>query len=364
MTTGYGITGIGYPLGNIGLGSTGTYMSYDNYMPSMIGMNTMNSGMGYGMNNSIFGMGGMMGYYNPMFMAQMQQQIEASQIAHAGNMHTAVLNNELNAHRFSDSTLINKILTNGDIQQGVQNLYAKVKEGDQDGICAEFDKLKNYIFVTYKDELKSKGDKINPSTAVTQIIEAVYGNIITAQNGGQVADLRSDIKRYGDGAAMNGFLSGLRTDHHDRYVDETMNHCFGLEIDQRGSKEFKQNFGNGVGRVASVLEKGVYGAGAAVAITGIGTGLIKGLTPNPDKIVDRAVDAVKKSDKYLNETVEAAKEALITNAKKSANGKWYTKLGNWAKNIKWGQTLKTAGQIGLVVGLIGDIVWQLSRAEA
>lgn len=361
MTTGYGITGIGYPLGNIGLGSTGTYMSYDNYMPSMIGMNPMTAGMGYGMNNSVFGMGGMMGYYNPMFMAQMQQQIEASQVAHAGNMYTALLNNELRAHRFSDSTLINKILTNGDIQQGVQNLHAKVVEGDQDGICAEFDKLKNYIFVTYKDELKSKGDKINPSTAVTQIIEAVYGNIITAQNGGKVADLRSDIKKHGDGAAMNGFRSGLRTGHHERYVDETLNHCFGLHVDERGSKEFKQSFGNGVGRTVSVLEKGVYGAGAAAAITGIGTGLIKGLTPNPDKIVERAVDKATKGVTFAD---EAAKKAAVDLAKTKVKDKGLYQLGNWAKNIKWGRTLKTAGQIGLVVGLVGDIVWQLTRAEA
>ena len=40
MTTGYGISGIGYsPLGNLGLGSTGSYTSYDMYMPSMMGMN-------------------------------------------------------------------------------------------------------------------------------------------------------------------------------------------------------------------------------------------------------------------------------------------------------------------------------------
>ena len=360
MTTGYGITGIGYPLGNIGLGSTGTYMSYDNYMPSMIGMNPMTAGMGYGMNNSIFGMGGM-GYYNPMFMAQMQQQVEASQIAHAGSMHTAVLNNELKAHRFSDSTLINKILTNGDIQQGVQNLHAKVLEGDQDGICAEFDKLKNYIFVTYKDELKSKGDKINPSTAVTQIIEVVYGNIISAQNGGKVADLRSDIKKHGDGAAMNGFMSGLRSGHHERYVDETLNHCFGLEVDQRASKEFKRDFGNGIGRIVSTLEKGVYGAGAAAVITGVGTGLYKGLTPDPDKVVERAIDKATKGQIFPD---EAAKKAVVDKAKSTAKSKWYYKLGNSAKNVKWGNTLKTAGQIGLVIGLVGDIVWQLTRAEA
>ena len=357
MTTGYGITGIGYPLGNIGLGSTGAYGSYDAYMPSMYGMNMMGSGMGYGMNNSIFGMG----MYNPMFMAQMQQQVEASQIAHAGKMHTAVLGNELSAHRFSDSTLINKILTNSDVQVGVQNLYAKVKEGDQNGICTEFDKLKQYIYTTYNDELKARGDKINPSIAATQIIEAIYGNVITAQNGGKVADLRSDIKKYGDGAAMNGFMSGLRLGHHGKYVDETINHCFGLEIDQQGSKEFRQDFGNGLGRIASALEKGVYGTAGALALTGVGVGLAKGLTPNPDKVIENFVKKELKNGSSASET--AARTKFNNECAKKGRHLWY-KSGRAAKNISWMKCLKGATRIGFVIGLIGDIIWQFQRAEA
>ena len=273
MTLGYGISGIGYnPLGNMGLGMSGQYGSYDAYMPSMMGMNY---GMGMGMNPS-FGMGGMMGAY-PAFMAQMQQvqnQIEASQAEHNSAMHNILLNNEVNAHRETDSALMKKMLTNGDIHQGIQNLYNKVREGDQDGICSEFDKLKDYVYNTYRDELAARGDKINPSVSATQYIEAIYGNVISAQTG-QVCDLRSDIKRYGDGALQNGFMSGLRRDHHSRYIDETMNHCFGLEIDQKGSKDMRQTIGNGAGRTVSVLEKGVYGAGAGVAAAGIGLGLGK-----------------------------------------------------------------------------------------
>ncbi|MBQ7763970.1 hypothetical protein IJ384_01235 [bacterium] len=279
--SGYGISGIGYnPLGTLGLGSTGQYASYDAYMPSMMGMN-------YGMNNSVFpmasvnGIGGMSGInamygmYNPMFMANMQQQMEASQAIHNNNMHNILLNNEIAAHNHTDKALIQKMLTNGDIKQQIQNLYDKVKEGDQDGICNEFDKLKNFILNNYRDEFAAKGFKINPSVAATECIEALYGNIISAQNGGQVHDLRSDIKRYGDGAFENGFNSGFKRGHHGRYVDETLNHCFDLDIDQKGSKDMQQSLANGVGRTASVLQKGAYGAAAGVGAATLGCGLIK-----------------------------------------------------------------------------------------
>ena len=272
-TSGYGIQGIGYnPLGTNGLGMTGSYGSYDACMPSMMGLNC-----GMGMNSSIFGMGAMnpmMGMYNPLFMGQMMSQMEMNQLNHAGRMHTGVLNNEVTAHRETDSALMQKILTNSDIQQGVQNLYNKVREGDQDGICQEFDKLKSYVYRTYSDELVARGDKTNPKVAATQIIEAVYGNIISAQTG-QTHDLRSDIKRYGDGAFKNGFLQGFRTDHHEKYVDETLNHCFGMQVDQKGSKDFRQGVGKGLGYIGSALEKGVYGAGLGVGLTGIGLGLGK-----------------------------------------------------------------------------------------
>ena len=273
---GYGISGIGYgPLGNVGLGSSGQFSSYDAYMPSMIGMNY---GMGMGM-NPMFGMGGMLGAY-PQFMAQMQQtqnQIEASQAQHNSAMHQILLQNEVQAHRETDSALVRKMLTNGDIQQGVQNLYNKVREGDQDGICSEFDKLKNYVLNTYRNEFAARGDKINASVSATQCIEAVYGNIISQQTGA-IHDLRSDIKRYGDASFTNGFLQGFRRDHHSRYIDETLNHCFDLQIDQKGSKDMKQTLGNGVGRTASVLEKGVYGAGAGIAAAGILSGAAKVLS--------------------------------------------------------------------------------------
>ena len=321
MTLGYGISGIGWnPLGNVGLGMSGQFGSYDAYMPSMMGMN-----YGMGMMNPTFGMGGMMGAY-PQFMAQMQQmqnQLEASQAQHSSAMHNILLNNEVAAHRQTDSALMNKMLTNGDIQQGVQNLYNKVREGDQDGICAEFDKLKNYVYNTYRDELDARGDKINPSVSATQYLEAVYGNIISAQCGGEVHDLRSDIKRYGDGSLENGFMSGFRRDHHSRYIDETLNHCFGMEIDQKGSKDMKQTIGNGIGRTASVLENAVYGVGAGAATAGIGIGAIKGLN------------------------------RLLPNGGFKA-----------VRNIKWGGPMKWFALAGLFAGAAADIWWQTTDNKA
>ena len=317
-STGYGISGIGFsPLGTVGLDSTGTYASYDPCMPSMIGLN-----YGLGMNNSIFPMAGMgmmgsmYGMYNPLYMTQLQQQMESSQLQHANRMHSQVLTNEVNAHRHTDSALMNKMLTNGDIQQGIANLYNKVREGDQDGICSEFDKLKNYVYTTYRDEIAARGDKINPSVSATQYIEAIYSNMASAWAAdGQNHDLRSDIKRYGDSSTMNGFMSGFRRGHHGRYVDETLNHCFGLEIDQKGAKDMRQQLGKGVGRTASALEKGAYGAVAGVA----GAGILLGL------------------------------------------GKLFSfgKLP-WLKTM--GKLALPMAAIGTAAGIIGDICWQASKA--
>lgn len=282
MAPGFGIAGIGYPsmgLGTVGLGASGSYGSYDNYMPSMMGMSNPMlgmSGMGSGLTgmNSMMGMGGMMGMYNPLYYTQMQNAAEQIQAQHAGAMHKTLMNNEVNAHRESDSALIQKIMTNGDVQQGVQNLYMKVREGDQDGICTEFDKLKKYILNTYQDEFKARGTKINPAVTATQAIEAVYGNIVSAQTG-QISDLRSDVEKYGDSSTMNGFMRGFRPGNHKRYVDETMMHCFGTPIDQMESKDARRNVAEYVGRTASVLEKGVYGAAGATAAGGILYGISK-----------------------------------------------------------------------------------------
>lgn len=280
MTTGYGITGIGYPmgLGNYGLGTSGTYGSYDNYMPSMLGMNGMTgmSGMAgmSGMYPSTFGGYGMMGMYNPAFMAQMQNEVEKMQLQHAGDMHSLMTQNNVRAHRESDLEIINKMLTNASVQQGLQNLHSKVREGDQDGICEEFDKLRNQIYHTYKDEIEARGSKENPATAATQMIEALY-SAVYKDTAGAPANLRNDIKQYGDGAMMNGFMQGFRPGHHERYIDDTLNYCFGERVDQREAKDTRQAIGKCGGHAANVIEKGLIGTIAGAGSTAIILGTTK-----------------------------------------------------------------------------------------
>lgn len=285
MAPSYSISGLGYnPLGTFGLGMTGTFSNYDTYMPSMLGMD-----YGLGMNNSIFGMNamnsmyGMMGY--PSYIAQMQQiqnQMQLAQTQHNGAMHAALIGNEVSAMRETDSALMQKILTNGDVQQGIQNLYEKVREGDQDAICQEFDKLKNYIFNTYRAEFQARGANINPDVSATQYMEAVYSQIISAQTN-EIHDLRSDIKKYGDNSFQNGFMQGFRKGHHGRYVDETMNYCFGLPIDEKETKDARQTLGTGVGKAAHVAKIGTYGAIGSVAVTGTAVGLAKLVAPSKVK---------------------------------------------------------------------------------
>ncbi len=305
MALGLGISGIGYPamgLGTFGLGASGSYSSYDNYMPSMLGMNPMMSmGYGYGGMNSMMGvnpmMGGMMGMYNPLYYTQMRNAAEQIQAQHSGNMHTTLLNNAVNAQRETDSALIQKMLTNSDVQQGIENLHNAVKSGNQDDICKRFDELHKYIYSTYKDEFAARGDKNNPHTSATKLINNLYTSIITAQNGGGTADLRSDIIKYGESSTMNGFMKGFRRGHQDRYIDQTLSHCFGDEIEDMKSKEGRKAVASYVGRGASVLEKGAYGAVGGAAAYTVGYGLLKGAAP----VFGRG-SAVKFSPKWLGKS--------------------------------------------------------------
>ena len=74
-------------------------------------------------------------------------------------------------------------------------------------------------------------------------------------------------------------MKGFRPGHHERFVDETLYHCFGLEVDQRESKESRQTLGKGVGTVARTLEKGAVGAGLGIAGAGAATAIWNLCTP-------------------------------------------------------------------------------------
>ena len=133
-----GITGIGYgpytsPLGMYGLGGGGTFSAYGDP-----------ASMGYYSPYGMMGMSGMMGYY-PAFMGQMNQvyqNIEKTQLQHTGDMHELLLKNQTRAFTEQDRAIFEKAMVDAGVNHGIENLSKKIKEGDQDGICEEFDKLK------------------------------------------------------------------------------------------------------------------------------------------------------------------------------------------------------------------------------
>ena len=250
------ISGIGYGLGNLALSAPGAFTSYDNMM---YGMGGIYSPYGYGM----------MGMYYPSIMAKMQQDIESSQIQHSANMHSMLLQNDVRANRETDSALIRKVLTNSDVMQGIQNLRDKVIEGDQDGICQEFDKLKSAIYQTYKGELNERNGFNNPKTSASELIEAVYNTVCQS-------DLRNDIKKYGGSAMKTGFKKQFKPGSSERYVDQTLNHCFGLRIDQKGSQDTAKTIGAIGGGAAHAAKYGVYGAAAGGGAVLAGNLLAKG----------------------------------------------------------------------------------------
>lgn len=330
-TTGYGISGIGYPmmgLGNMGLGGVSGFSSYDAYMPSSMGM-------GYGM--SPYGMG--MGMMNPAFMAQMHGDMEKYQLNHAAEMQKMTLDYETSARDLSNSALVKKVLSNGSIQQGVQNLYTKVRERDMKGVCEEFDKLRNYIANAYSEELKQYY-KANPEAGIVEVIENLYASIISQQEG-RVADLRSDIKSYGDDAFRNGFMSTFKKGHGDIYTEEALNHCFGMSINNKEHLDFTQKVGAVAGGAAHAIKMGGIGAavgGSAFTIANLLTTGTTALLPNKKVITDAAGNQVRKIGFFEN---------LFKGNK--------IKLNQGEKIVKASRTVgfsfKKMGKVGLAVGI-------------
>ena len=156
MTTGYGINGIGYsPLGNLGLGSTGTFASYDYCMPSSMGM--------YGMGNmgAVPGMYGMYNYMNPEQMTQMGQRIETSQLAHASSMHGNVKTMQVTNQLQSTDAVAAGMINDGGLLLKVSEMKSKINNGDLHGAVGIYKELKELVYNRFKDELASRGDEIS-----------------------------------------------------------------------------------------------------------------------------------------------------------------------------------------------------------
>lgn len=314
MSYPFGITGIGSNpymngLGSFGLGAGGTYSSIGDM--SSMGM------AGYGMSGmgAMMGMPGMMGMYNPSFMGQMNkayQEIEKQNLEHAGAMHNLMLQTQTQNYRADDEYLFNKSLEDSAVQGGIMNLAEKVREGDADGICEEFDKLKSTLYTKHADYLKANSNRLNPSDSVNRVIEDLYAQIMTAKiNDGNPVSLRNDIKRYGETAFNHGFNKNFfgKKDYHNNYSEETLSYLFGTRIDNKAGKDRMETLGGAAGRVAE---------GATAAGAGYGIGLA------------------------------AAALAKVVNP-----------LGI-CKNLGFKGT-HSFGKIGLMAALAGDILWQMSR---
>ena len=274
----FGINGIGYNplmngLGTYGLGSSGTFGTYADPMSmNMMGMSPYTAG----------GLG-MMGMYNPAFMAQMtqaQQQIEQSQLQHASAMHELLQNNKVEAYKVEDRAFFEKAMEDSGVNLYIENLAKKVREGDQDGICEEIDKLKNVLYTKYEDYYKTNKTKINPAINIVNYIDMLYAKIISAKVQEQV-NLRSDIYKYGKNSFEHGFAKNFFGKTYDsKYVDETISYIYGTRVNNKEGKDRLQKIGakveSGIEYVAAPIVGGLAGAGIAGTLAGMG----KVFTPN------------------------------------------------------------------------------------
>lgn len=266
MSYPFGITGIGYNpyMNTLGLGGVGDYSSFGSfYNPTMMGMGSM----------------GMMGMWNPTFMGQMNQayqNIEKAQLNHSSAMHNLMLENKTAAMNSHDRAMFEQSMIDSGIESQVRTLHDKIVEGDQDGICEEYDKLKQIIYTKYSDYFKENSSKMNIEDSVNKHIEALYSAQISPKVGAQV-DLRNDIKKYGETAFMHGFNKEFlgKKEYHDKYSEETLSYLFGTSIDNKAGKDRIEKVGGYVGKGAEGVAAGLAGYGAAIA----GAGILRALNP-------------------------------------------------------------------------------------
>lgn len=336
MSYPFGITGIGNNpymsgLGAYGLPGDSTYSSY--YTPSFMGMGMGMTGMGM----AGLGMSGMMGMY-PEYMKQMNQayqDMEKNQLTHAGAMHDLLLQNQTNAYVAEDRALFEKAMADHGLQTSIVNLAQKIREGDSDGVCEEYDKIKGTIYEKFNKYFKDNPNT-DPAKSVRQVIEGMYAEIITKKSGEQVS-LRSDIERYGETAFMHGFNKNFfgKKDYHNKYTEETLSYLYGTSIDNKGGKDRMQKIGGVGGRVAEGATAAAAGYGTGLSLAAIGACLSSNVRKflGTDFVRDEAGKIMKENGKKL-------KACTFENGLKKA-----------AKYSKWAALL----------ALGADVVWQLSR---
>ena len=277
MAPGYGISGIG--LDPFALG--GMYASYDACMPSMFGSYGMGMmpGMygGMGMMPGMYGMDMNSIYEYPLRYTEMMQKMQEMQLQHNGKMYGMEKQNEVSANRFDDSAWVEKILTNGSVVSLTKCLADKVRRGELDGVQNEYDKLRNEIYNTYKDEISARAKYSNPAVVTREVIEKLYARVVTSDDG-QPANLRNDIQRYGESPLVNGFQQGFNLGHDKSYIAQAINHIYGEDISNIESNENSQQIGKIGGRVAHGGQTGLIVGGGAGLATGAAAAITAGLT--------------------------------------------------------------------------------------
>lgn len=322
MSLGYGITGIGNGLGTLGLGGTSSY--YDPTMMGMAGAYSPYGSMGMMGSYSPYSGMGMMGMYSPSFMGQMNkayQQMEVDQLNHAGAMHNLMLQNKTKAYTDQDRAIFEKAMVDTGVYKGVKNLAEMVRKGNSDGICQAYDELKQTLYTKYSDYFKANANHLNPEDSVANYIERLYSEIITAEQGEQV-DLRSDVKKYGETALEHGFWKNFHgSDYHDKTSEQALSYMFGTPIDNKAGHERMEKYG-------ATFEKGVELATAAAV------GAV-------------ALPTVAKVGKSVLSSVGSLINEKLGEKISKSNFLGFNKKWAWA---------------GVAAGLIGDWLWQQSRA--
>ena len=271
------------------LGSAGLYGSYyDPYMMSMMG------GYGsYGMMSNPMMMNpmGMMGMYNPAFMGNTsdststnnpyinymksmysaQNEIQKMQLQGATEMHAAKEQAQVYNAQVHDRAFFNTVAVNGDVQNGIREIYDAIRKGDMDNVAQKYYELKQVILNKYSDHFTNSVGGLNDKENIDHYISTLYSEIGGGYNpGAPKPDLRTDIMNYGE----NPFEHGMNTTfmgnsgHNKLSAEECLNQIYGTRINDAGSKAHAEEWGRKAGKAK---EFAIFaGGGAALGATALG----------------------------------------------------------------------------------------------
>ena len=277
------------PLGNIGLGGSGMYSSYDPAMMAM--MSGYNSG-GYGSyGNYGMGMGmmGMMGMPDSVINQQMemikkmyetQHQIETQRLQQATDMHALTQQAEVYNLSAHDNAFFQKAMLDGYVQKGIREIYDAIREGNSKYALQKFYQLKQGILVNYSDYFNTEQGQKNTRENLDRLIQLLYTKIAGGYDPKNPApDMINDIQQYSESPVKQGFNMAFLGEHghNDIYGDQVLNQMFGRHINDAGSKHRAQQVGAlGAHITEGALATGV-GAAGATAAGGVAYGLTKGI---------------------------------------------------------------------------------------